>query len=50
MAKKGSTKVKCKAYRDSKIRIINKKRRLNKHIKLNPQDQDAARALKALAA
>ena len=49
MARRGANKLKAKAYRDSKTREYNKKRRLNKHLKLNPTDKDATSALKAVA-
>ena len=49
MARKGEMKLKCKAYRDSATRIVNKKRRLTKHLKNNPEDKDALNALKNAA-
>lgn len=49
MAKKGSTKAKCQAYKSANIRERNKKRRLVRHLKTNENDKDALNALKNVA-
>lgn len=50
MARKGSNKLKCKAYRDSRIREINKKRKITKHLKDHPADKNSLQALENLKA
>jgi hypothetical protein len=49
MARRGANKLKAKAYRDSKVREYNKRRKLNNHLKSNPSDNDALKALKTVA-
>lgn len=49
MARRGANKLKGKAYRDANVRVKNKKRKLNKHIKFNANDKDAVAALKLVA-
>lgn len=48
MATKGSNKAKCKHYRDINSRVVNKTKKLNKHLKKFPQDLDAQKALEGL--
>lgn len=42
-------RVKCKVYAERKIRLLNKRRKLNKHLRNNPNDKDAVNALKLAA-
>lgn len=48
MARKGSNKTKCQAYRNYNIRNKNKKRKLNKHLTKFPNDNNSINILKKL--
>ena len=44
--KKGRNIAKCQFYKTRNIRIVNKRRKLEKHLKTNPTDNVAINALK----
>lgn len=46
--KKGRNKAKCQRYSDRNIRVFNKKRKLNKHLKKHSGDIVAQACLKKL--
>lgn len=46
--KKGRNLAKCKRYADRNIRVFNKKRKLNKHLKKHSGDTVAQACLKGL--
>ncbi len=48
--KVGRDLMKCQRYRERGIRLRNKIRRLRKHIKANPNEENGAKALKELEA
>ena len=43
--KKGRNKPKCQTYKSRLIRLVNKRRKVNKHLKNNPNDKDAVKSI-----